>query len=364
MVTEHRQHTFALVVDQHTAAACQFPSGAHLEVVQTREQPTQAASADGSRNAADVWKMSRAISHLHCDAFFFPTSYTFCPLFCRTPTVIAFHDATAEQHPELIFPGWRSRFFWNLKSWLARRRADRLITVSEDARAQLAAVFQLAESAIDVITEGPDPCFRPLDPKSASTVIPEAYQVPTGVPIILYVGGISPHKNLKSLLLALVCVDRSPWHLVLVGDYQQDSFFSCYAEVVELARSLGLADRVTFTGYVPDEDLVMLYNVATMLVLPSLSEGFGLPVVEAMTCGCPVAVSDRNSLPEIVGPAGLLFNPLSPTQIAEAITRLLLDESLRAELRSKGLQRAELFSWKKAAEKTVRIIEEVVARGR
>jgi glycosyltransferase involved in cell wall biosynthesis len=101
-----------------------------------------------------------------------------------------------------------------------------------------------------------------------------------------------------------------------------------------------------------------------MLVLPSMSEGFGLPVVEAMACGLPVAASNRNSLPEIVGSAGLLFDPLSHEQIAEAITRLLSDEQLRAELRSKGLKRVDLFSWKTASRKLVRIIEEVATRGR
>jgi glycosyltransferase involved in cell wall biosynthesis len=363
MVAEHPQHTFVLVVDRHTASESKFPEGAQIEIVQTQKQPTQAASADGCRSPADLWKLSRTVSRLCFDAFFFPTRYSFYPLFCETPTVVAFHDATGERHPKLIFPGWRSRLFWYLKTRWALHRADQLVTVSEDARAQLAAVFHLSESAIEVITEGPDPCFRPIDAKPLAAPVFGKYSIPAGLPLILYVGGISPHKNLQGLLHALSRVERLPWHVVLVGDYAKDSFWGCHAEVVELAHTLGLSHRVTFTGYVPDEELLVLYNLATMLVLPSMSEGFGLPVVEAMACGLPVAVSNRNSLPEIVGNGGLLFDPLAHEQMAHAIARLLSDERLREDVRAKGLVRAKRFSWKTASRKLVRIIEEAAAHG-
>ncbi|MBA3608720.1 MAG: glycosyltransferase family 4 protein [Chthoniobacterales bacterium] len=358
MIAEYPEHQFVLVLDSHTAAEGEFPKGAQLKVVETNVQPTQAASADGARSPADLWKLSRAVSRLRFDAFVFPTSYSFYPLFCKTPTVVVFHDAIAEQHPKLIFPGLRSRLFWKLKNWLALRRANRLVTVSEDARAHLAAVFRRPASAIQVISEGPDPCFQPLDVTQSGPPILEKYGLPTDVPLILYVGGISPHKNLQGLLGALARIERSAWHLVLVGDYAKDSFFGCYDEVLSLSRSLGLVSRVTFTGYVPDANLVILYNLATMLVLPSLGEGFGLPIIEAMACGLPVAASNRNSLPEIIGEAGLLFDPLSHAEVGGAIERLLNDESLRSELRNKGRERAKLFSWTTGARKLVSILEE------
>jgi len=358
MIADHPQHEFVLVIDQHTAAQCQFPARAKIVVVPLDQQPTEAASADGARGPGDLWKLSRAVSRLKFDAFFFPTSYSFYPLFCRTPAAIVFHDAIAEQHPKLIFPGWRSRFFWQLKSWLARRRAQRVVTVSEDARKQLAEVFKIAPSAIEVISEGPDPCFQPqVNPPAAPTLLAQ-HKIPAGVPLMLYVGGISPHKNLQGLLKGTAGVAHLPWHLVLVGDYKKDGFFGCYQEVLELARTLGLADRVTFTGFISDEDLVVLCNVSTLLVLPSFSEGFGLPVIEAMACGLPVAASNRNSIPEIVGDAGLLFDPLDPAQITTAVSRLLTDTTLRADMRAKGLKRAEVFSWKSGARKMVTILEE------
>lgn len=358
MIAEHPQHQFVLVMDQRTAAEGRFPAGAQLEIVQTSEQPTQAASADSSRGIGDLWRLSRAVSRLRLDAFFFPTRYTFYPLFCRTPTVIAFHDATGERHPKLIFPGWRSRWFWRLKSRLALRRAQRLVTVSEDARAQLAEVFRMPPSAWEVISEGPDPCFQPLAATPTATALLAGHGVPAGVPLVLYVGGISPHKNLQGLLQGMPGLASLPWHLVLVGDYKKDSFFGCYQEVMELARQLGLAERVTFTGFVSDEDLVVLCNVSTLLVLPSFSEGFGLPVIEAMACGLPVAASNRNSLPEIIGDAGLLFDPLVPGQIGAAVGRLLSDAKLREDLRAKGLRRAEIYSWKAGARKLVSVLEE------
>jgi len=365
MIAEHPQHTFVLVVDEHTAAECDFPKEAQVEIVQTREQPTQSASADSSRPLTDLWKMSRAVSRLRLDAFFFPTRYSFYPLFCRTPTVVAFHDATGELHPKLIFPGWRSRFFWKLKSRLALWRADQMVTVSQDARTQIAAAFHLSESSIEVITEGPDSSFQPLsDVNQVAPAVLERYRLPSDQPLILYVGGISPHKNLLGLLRALSRLQHLAWHLVLVGDYAGDSFWTCHRETVALAQTLGLTERITFTGYVPDEDLVVLYNLATMLVLPSMSEGFGLPVIEAMACGLPVAVSNRNSLPEVVGDAGLLFDPLSDEQIADALARLLDDKEMRVRFSAAGLRRAELFSWKTASHKMVQIIEKVAADGR
>jgi glycosyltransferase involved in cell wall biosynthesis len=365
MVRRHPEHRFVLVVDNHTARECAFPDGAEILVVETSAQPTKAAAADGSRSLKDLWRMSRAASRARFDAFLFPTRYSFVPLFGRTPTVVTFHDATSEKHPELLFPSLRARLFWRLKTHLALRRADRLVTVSNDARRQIAVAFGLAESSIAVVSEGPDAIFRPRpdDPGVESVCV--RYGLPPAAPLVLYVGGISPHKNLQALLRAAAIVRREesgPWHVVLVGDYQGDSFLGCYRELNELVRALGLGDRVTFTGFVPDEDLVLLYGAATMLVLPSKGEGFGLPVVEAMACGLPVTASDRNSLPEVLGGAGLLFDPDSDDAIADCVLRLLREPALRADLRTRGLARAEAYSWDAGADTMMRVLEEVAAK--
>jgi glycosyltransferase involved in cell wall biosynthesis len=365
MASEYPQHEITLVLDEATARDWTFPAGTKIHAVPTRFQPSQAASADGSRSPMDLLRMSWAASRLPVDVFWFPTRYLFVPLVTRTPVVVTFHDATPEQSPELIFPTRRSHLFWRAKTWLALRQADRLVTVSADARAQLAGFLGYRESDIGLITEGPDPIFRPLDDEASRVAARRRYDLPLDVPLVLYVGGISPHKNLQGLLHAMKLVAQAtpaPWHLVLVGDYKGDSFWGCYQELVELGRTLDLTDRVTFTGFVPDDDLVTLYNTATMLVLPSFGEGFGLPVLEAMTCGLPVAVSNRNSLPEVVGSAGILFDPSSHADIAAAVGRLLSDTPLRQDLRVQGLKRAEHFSWTAAARTMMGILEEVAQR--
>ena len=364
MVAGHPEHHYVLVVDAHTARDCTFPANAEILVVNTTVQPTRAAAADGSRSVRDVWRISQAIARAQFDVFLFPTRYTFVPLPGPTPAVLTIHDATDAYQPRLLFPNWRSRLLWRIKSRLAIRRADRIVTVSNESRRQIAEAFGLDEQAIDVISEGPDAGFRELTDKDAVAGVRARYRLPPTANLVLYVGGISPHKNLETLLRAARIVrDEVPagWHLVLVGDYQNDSFLGCYRELKGLADSEGIDDRVTFTGYVPDTDLVLLYNAATMLVLPSKGEGFGLPVVEAMACGLAVAASNCNSLPEVLGGAGLLFDPESDRAIAHCILRLLRDPDLRSELRARGLDRSRAYTWSAGANTMVRVLEDVSA---
>lgn len=362
MVAECPQHEYTLVVDRATAAESRFPPGARVEVVSTREQPTRAASAAGARSPLDLWRMARAAARIPLDLFFFPAVYSYYPMLRRIPTVVTFHDAIAENHPDLIFPGARARLFWKAKTWLAIRQASRVMTVSKSARARIAAAFRRPESSIPVVGEGPGDSFRPLDDPAAVRRVLERYGLPGALPLLLYVGGISPHKNLDGLLHAMARIqDERPSHLAIVGDHAGDSFHGCYPELLELRGRLGLEPRVTFTGFVPDEDLVVLYNAATVLAMPSFDEGFGLPAVEAMACGLPVAASRRGSLSEVLGSAGVFFDPRDHGEMAEALLRLLEDPQLRRDLAAEGLRRAQLFSWSAAARDTVRLFEETAA---
>lgn len=361
MVAEHPRHEYTLVVDRATAEESRLPPGARVEVVATREQPTRAASAAGSRSPLDLLRMARAASRIPLDLFFFPAVYTYYPMLRRVPTVVTFHDAIAETHPGLIFSGARARLFWRAKSWLANRQADRLLTVSSDARARIAAAFGRPESQVAVVNEGPGAAFRPLRDAAAARHVRDEYSLPDE-PLVLYVGGISPHKNLGGLLRAFARLKGRPAHLAIVGDHSGDSFLGCYPELVALRGRLGLESRVTFTGFVPDEHLAVLYNAATVLALPSFDEGFGLPAVEAMACGLPVAASSIGSLPEVVGPAGVFFDPWDHDAMAAALLRVLEDARLRADLSAGGLRRAGLFTWSAAARDAVRLFEETVAR--
>ena len=361
VVAEAPEHEFVLFADAWTAAEADFPSAADVEIVATGRQPTEAASADGARSPLDLWRMQRAVARRPLDLFYFPAVYSFFPLPRGLPAVITFHDAIAESFPALIFANVRSRLFWNLKMRMALRQADRIVTVSTASRRQIARTFHLGESTVPVIPEAPGPEFRPISDPARIRAVRRRCEIPEGVPLILYVGGISPHKNLEGLLHAAAILRRQsggPWHLALVGDYEHDSFYGCYTAVSRLSRELNLADRVTFTGFVPDDDLVALYNTAACLVLPSFDEGFGLPVVEAMACGLPVAISSGGSLPEVAGEAGLQFPPSDPEAIAGVLRRLLDDVDLRSHLRAAGLRRAAEFSWTSAARQLLHVFEE------
>ena len=173
----------------------------------------------------------------------------------------------------------------------------------------------------------------------------------TRPPFILAVGNLQPRKNLERLLRAYADLRRrfSPPHrLVLVGQAGWQG-----QRVGEEVARLGLTDWVTLPGYLSSQDLVVLYNLADIFVYPSLYEGFGLPVIEAMACGTPVITSNMTSLPEVAANAAVLIDPRSEAEISRALERLIDDSSMRNFLRAAGLKRPRDFSWKNAAEKTI-----------
>ena len=366
MARRPRGHEIVLVVDRQTAAEHAMPEGCRVEVVPTRQQPTRAASAQGARGLGDLLRLSRAASACEADVFFFPAVYSFFPLARLRPMVVAFHDAIAEEHPDLVLPEWRGRMFWKAKTWLARHQATCLLTVSESARAQIVGAFGYPRERIHVVAEAAGDEFRPLDGSDRASIgrVMETYGLPGDRPLLVYVGGLSPHKNLEGLMdaMARVCRRGGRVHLAMVGDPGADGFNSSHSALVARRQALGLEDAVTFTGYVPGDDLVPLYNAASAVVLPSFSEGFGLPALEAMACGVPVAASRAGALPEVVGDAGLFFDPRDAEEMARVLEQLVADDALRARLGEAGRRRARLFSWAAAAEKTLDLLEEV-ARG-
>lgn len=360
MVEEHPEHEFTLLLDQQTRVEGRFPAAARLAAVRTREQPTRAASAAGARRPADLLRLSLAASRLPVDIFFFPAVYSYFPILRRFPVLVAFHDAIAESLPHLVFSGRRARLFWNIKCRLAARQSRAILTVSESARQRIARAFGYPAGRIHVVPEAPAGIFRRIDDPALLARTRRRWGLPESGHMLLYVGGISPHKNLGGLVEAFAqVVGRVPAHLALVGDHAGDSFLGCYAELLASVRRLGLERHVTFTGFVPDEDLAALYNSATLLVQPSFDEGFSLPVAEAMACGLPVAASRRGALPELLGPDGLYFAPTAPAEMAAVLLRLLDDAGLREAQRARGLERAAGLSWSHAARRTVGLLEEL-----
>ncbi len=313
---------------------------------------TDAAVAGDARTIGEMLAFTRAARRAAADLLFVPAVYSYFPLWPGTRAVVCFHDAIAETFPRLVFPDRKSEWFWRAKSWLAARQSTRVMTVSETSRADLARVYRVRPEKIDVVTEGADPRFRPCSDRAALATALRRLGVSDERPWFLFVGGISPHKNLTTLLDAFATLlANADAGLVLVGDPKADGFLADAAPLrARIDADVRLRARVHWTGFVSDDDLVPLYQGARALVLPSLLEGFGLPALEAMSCGTPVVASSTGSLPEVVGDAGRFCPPLDAGALARELVTLLQDDATHAELARRALARAKLFSWERGAE--------------
>lgn len=352
----------SLIVDSQSCCEIEVPAGVELIEVPTLRQPSKAAVAGGRRPLRDLVALGRATARLDFDVFFFPAVYSYFPLPAHIPTLLTLHDAIAELHPGWVFPSRLDRLFWNLKVSFAVRRSRRLLTVSQNAAQAISSVFGATADLIDVIPEGPAPEFRVLKDPARIEEFRQRFGISRREPLILYVGGISPSKNLEGLVDAvaqLTSLGVPDWRLLLVGDVEADGFFACADAVQARIAACGLQDRIQLSGYLEAEDLVTAYNAADVLVLPSFSEGFGLPVIEALACGTPVAVSDRGSLPEVAGEAGVYFDPDEPAAIASAIARVLTDLMLRERLLAAGRRQLALFSWESAATTVLGVLDQL-----
>ncbi len=266
------------------------------------------------------------------------------PLAAPAPMVITIHDLAHLALPDL-FPGATRRAYAHAMFRAVTRRARRIIAVSQFTATELQHWLGVPPDRIRVIHNGVSPAFsQDPDPVRSQRTVAEL-----GItePFILAVGNVKPHKNLTGLLAAFEHLAGEP-QLAIVGQARQlltgDEAFPRALASSSARRRVHATGRVHFTA------LLALYRRARLLVLPSVYEGFGLPVLEAMSCGTPVVASDRASLPEVSGDAALLTDPTDPVTMALAIQRLLDDDSLHAEMTERGLERAKQFSWQRSAE--------------
>ncbi len=358
------KNEYLFFVDQETASSDGIPDQVQTVVAATRQSPTEAASASGRRALGDLWALSREVLKYDLDLFFFPAVYSYFPILNRTKIIVTLHDVIADHHPDLIFPNKKLKLFWKLKQNLAIRQADLILTVSENAKQQIVDYFHLPESRVRVISEAARPVFAVVPRDEKTVQVLRRYKLEPDERFLLYVGGISPHKNLHALVAAyhqLMQNSRfADVKLVLVGDYKDDSFYSAYPSLKRYVDELGLGEKVIFTGFITDQDLAYLYNVATLLVMPSFEEGFGLPAIEAMSCGTPVVSSNRGSLPEVLGEVGRFFDPYDHQSMVGVLQDVLSDDSQRKKMSEGGLQRAQQFTWNKAAKDALSIFESVV----
>lgn len=271
-----------------------------------------------------------------------------CP--CRHGWTVP--DATPWLYPETMKIS--SRLYFRILGGKAVRKSQLLITDTQASKGDLVRLFKSRAEKIRVINPGLRGIFRPLRDVATLERVKERYLLPSD--FILYVGTVEPRKNLVGLLRALALLKTGGTFrpsLVIVGrkGWLFDSVFA------EMSAS-SVTNDVIYTGFIPDEDLVAVYSMARAFVYPSLYEGFGLPCIEAMATGCPVVTSNRGALLEVTGDAAVHADPENPAMLAQTIREACVDEKRRAQLISKGFERAGFFSWDRSARETLQAFEE------
>jgi glycosyltransferase involved in cell wall biosynthesis len=303
-------------------------------------------------------RLSREMLNQPPDLLFVPSHVL--PLIHPQRSVATVHDLGYHYYPEAhtlfqnMYLRWSTRY--------NARAATCVLADSAATRRDLLHYYRVPESKITVVYPGCDESLTPVTDPALLAAVRARYGIPG--PYLLYVGTLHPRKNLGALINAFASGFYSPaphlrslfsdLYLVLAG---QKGWL--YDDVFAQVQRLNLGERVLFTGYVPDTDLPALLSGALAFVYPSLYEGFGLPVLEAMACGTPVICSNVSSLPEMAGDAALLVDPRDVDDMADAIAQLMADEGLRRELVDRGFRQISKFSWQRSADQVLHILEDV-----
>jgi glycosyltransferase involved in cell wall biosynthesis len=289
---------------------------------------------------------------LHCP-------YFAAPLVTPFPIVVTIHDVIPLILKEYA---WRKLTrLYNLLVSTASKRAQAIIAVSQCSKRDIERTLHIPSDRIHVIGNAVDESFRPITDAWQLQAVRDRYNI--GERYVLYFGGFDLRKNVRGIIRAYAQLPaelRAQQQLVVAGRLHLLGH-PLYPDPRPLVRELGLDGQVVFTGQIREQDKAPLYSGATAFVFPSLYEGFGMPVLEAMACGTPVLTSETSALPEVVGDAGVLVDPASESAISAALGRLLEDEKLRAELGQRALDRARFFTWRQVAEQTVEVYRKVGA---
>ena len=360
----NQPHQLVVIVDRPSleSGSVTIPEGLEVVPVDVRVAPSQAASSNGRRSLPDLLAMGRAAANSRLDVLYFPATYSFFPV-STVPRVVTVFDTMALDYPREIFPHWRGRLAWTLKEYIAVGSSRHVVTVSEASRNSIQRRFRLSADRVSVVPCAPSAVFYPRTNELTSVEVLSRYGISPGTRFFLYVGGLSPHKNLLRLIEAFSRLQDPSAQLVLVGDLG-DVFHTHVPELRAAVTRHGVDGRVMFPGFVPDADLAHFYSRALALVQPSLIEGFGLPPVEAMACGAPVLSSTAGSLPEVVGEAGRFFNPLDVNSLCAEMSLILNDPQFRNDLTERVSSQSSRFTWHAAAQGVLKVCEEVAQSSR
>lgn len=291
------------------------------------------------------------------DVFFSPAHYS--PRFCPWPLVVTIHDLSYIYYPN----DFLKKDLYKLKSWTldSVKKAKKIITVSKTTKKDVIKNYQVEDNKVEVIYNGYEKKLSHPggSPSGVCEVLPRGEKLHRDY--ILYVGTLQSRKNIPALIKAFACfkVDYPEFKLVIAGKKGW-----LFTEIFNEVERLNLKNDVVFTGYIEDEKIVELYKSAFCFVLPSLYEGFGITLAEAMSFGCPTIASFTSSLPEVGGDASLYFDPHSEKDLYEKLKLLKEDKNLRQELIKKGRERVKLFSWEKCGEETLSILKSILAPSR
>ena len=333
-------------------------------IVPLAESPTTAAGADSARSPLDMLRLTRAVARQRVDVFFSPSVYTYFPLPPRLPAVVTIHDAIAERFPELTLPSRRARLFWRAKVTLAIWQARLILTVSDYAAGELAEVLGVPPDRLRVSSEAPAAVYlAPPDPVAIGAAA-ERLGLRPGARWIVYVGGFNPHKHVDLLVHAharMVNGRSDPPHLLLVGTVDGDVFHGAVESIHTAIATSGTSHLVHWTGFVPDEELRHLHAGALTSVLPSASEGFGLPAVEAAACGTPVIATTASPLPQILAGGGLFVPPGDVEALAGALAQMADDEPARRAMGAQARRQAGALSWSASAAVALAALHEAAA---
>jgi glycosyltransferase involved in cell wall biosynthesis len=270
-------------------------------------------------------------------------------------SVMVVHDLTRYLFPDFFQFNPVQKILDRLVYPAMLRRYDHLLAVSQSTCHDLKRLFKLDDGKkISVAYHGAESNLEPLDKEEAKRVVLEKYGLKT--PFILFLGTLEPRKNIPTLLKAFAQIrEQIPHDLVLVGQRGWK-----WEPIFQAIQDLNIDSRVHWVGYVPDQERALFYNAADFLVYPSWYEGFGMPLLEAMQCGCPVITSKVSAMPEVVGASGMLIDPAQVGTLQEAMLRMAGEPELREKLRKAGLVRASNFSWEASARLTLEVFEKVI----
>lgn len=301
-------------------------------------------------------KLSKNIDLVHYS--YFEPFFLTLPFFKKYKTVVTVHDLTTLVFPKEFPSGLKGNIKWNIQK-IAIKRSNAIVTDSECSKRDIVRYAGIPDKKIHVVYLAASDTFKKMENTLILQSIKEKYNLPDK--FLLYVGDVTWNKNLPRLIKAIQKIDVP---LVMVGkalaSREYDHTNPWNQDLVEVQKLAEFDKKIIRLGFVPQEDLVVLYNAATVFAMPSIYEGFGLPVLEAMSCGCPVLTSKEGSLKEIAGDAAYFVNAYSVDSIADGTSEVFFSSKVQKEFSEKGLYQAKKFSWKKTAEETTQVYKNVI----